>query len=241
MEETAEGRNLTWQTPALGEPIYLRWHDGSCYDAGGQQNGGAFFAGANWFAEDLKNYSNLQLSDVEVYINQVPDALYLLVYQNNTLVRQQFVPTLKQYSFNTIHLEEPLQIDPSKSMRVAVYVEHNEYTDNSDVKANYLEYQVAAVYSKTGEKFSNKVTLMTTGINGVESQQMKVEIAGNTLRIIGAHTGDKIAVYALDGKTILEDKVGDTYIQDVSLSALNTGTYIVKVGKSNFKVCVSHK
>lgn len=361
VEETAEGRNLTWQTPALGEPIYLRWHDGSCYDAGGQQNGGAFFAGANWFAEDLKNYSNLQLSDVEVYINQVPDALYLLVYQNNTLVRQQFVPTLKQYSFNTIHLEEPLQIDPSKSMRVAVYVEHNEitvplgydrgparsgrgdlyssdgitwstmsdsgsdidanwnisiglspysadgtlkakkqgetaaqklmfapkavasnaasmkvakvlkqetseknaflgynvymngdklnesmiqgnaYTDNSDVKANYLEYQVAAVYSKTGEKFSNKVTLMTTGINGVESQQMKVEIAGNTLRIIGAHTGDKIAVYALDGKTILEDKVGDTYIQDVSLSALNTGTYIVKVGKSNFKVCVSHK
>lgn len=120
-------------------------------------------------------------------------------------------------------------------------IQGNAYTDNSDTKANYLEYQVAAVYSKTGEKFSNKVTLMTTGINGVESQQLKVEIAGNTLRIIGAHTGDKIAVYAADGKLLINDVVEDSYIQNVSLSRLTAGTYIVKVGKETVKVRVSRR
>lgn len=126
--QEAEGNRLSWQFPALGEPIYLRWHDGYNYKAGGLTNGGAFFAGAYWFASDLKGYGNLALSDVEVYINQIPEALFLLVYENNTLVRQQFVPNLKQYSFNTIHLEEPLKIDEGKNLRVAVYIEQNEIT-----------------------------------------------------------------------------------------------------------------
>ncbi len=126
--QQAEGNRLSWQFPALGEPIYLRWHDGYNYKAGGLTNGGAFFAGACWFASDLKGYGNLALSDVEVYINQIPEALFLLVYENNTLVRQQFVPNLKQYSFNTIHLEEPLKIDEGKNLRVALYIEQNEIT-----------------------------------------------------------------------------------------------------------------
>lgn len=126
--QQAEGNRLSWQFPALGEPIYLRWHDGYNYKAGGLTNGGAFFAGACWFASDLKGYGNLALSDVEVYINQIPEALFLLVYENNTLVRQQFVPNLKQYSFNTIHLEEPIKIDEGKNLRVAVYIEQNEIT-----------------------------------------------------------------------------------------------------------------
>ena len=128
VSQKAEGNRLSWQFPALGEPVYLRWHDGFNYKAGGLTNGGAFFAGACWFASDLKGYGNLALSDVEVYINQIPEALFLLVYENNTLVRQQFVPSLKQYSFNTIHLEEPLKIDEGKNLRVAVYIEQNEIT-----------------------------------------------------------------------------------------------------------------
>ena len=350
-------RNLTWQTPALGEPIYLRWHDGNCYDAAGQPNGGAFFAGVNWFAEDLKDYGHLALSDVEVYINQVPDALYVLVYQNNTLVRQQFVPSLKEYAFNTIHLDEPLPIDPTKSLRVAVYVEHNQitvplgydkgparsgrgdlyssdgiswstmedsgadidanwnisiglspyspassmkarkqgaevltfkpkanvsaaplkvahvaqgatsqknaflgynvylngdklnndfisgnsYTDNSSVVGNYLEYQVAAAYSVTGEQYSNKVTLVVTGIDGVTADKLKITIAGSTLRIVGAHAGDKVAVYATDGKLVVNSVVTDDYVQNISLSLLPAGTYIVKVGHDTVKVRVSRR
>lgn len=119
---------LSWQFPALGEPIYLRWHDGNSYDAGGVANGGAFFAGARWYASDLKGYEQLSLTDVEFYINQIPDALFILVYEGNTLVRQQYVPTLYQYSFNNVKLDEPLAIDPSKDLLVALYIEHNEIT-----------------------------------------------------------------------------------------------------------------
>ena len=357
VENNGDSRNLTWQTPALGEPIYLRWHNGNCYDAAGQPNGGAFFAGVNWFAEDLKEYGHLALSDVEVYINQIPDALYVLVYQNNTLVRQQFVPSLKEYAFNTIHLDEPLPIDPTKSLRVAVYVEHNKitvplgydkgparsgrgdlyssdgiswstmedsgadidanwnisiglspyapassakarkqgaevltfkpkanvsaaplkvahvaqgatsqknaflgynvylngdklnnsyisgnsYTDKSSVVGNYLEYQVAAAYSVTGEQYSNKVTLVVTGIDGVTADKLKVTVAGSTLRIVGAHTGDKVAVYAADGKMVAHSVVTDDYVQNISLSSLTAGTYIVKVGHDTVKVRVSRR
>ena len=357
VENNGDSRMLTWQTPALGEPIYLRWHDGSCYDAAGQPNGGAFFAGVNWFPEDLKNFGSLKLSDVEVYINQIPDALYVLVYQNNTLVRQQYVPSLKQYAFNNIRLDEPLQIDPNKSLRVAIYVEHsqisvplgydrgparsgrgdlyssdgvswstmedsgadidanwcisiglspyssassakarkqvaetlsfkpkanasaaplkvahvgkevssdknaflgynvylngdklnnsfisgNSYTDKSAVVGNYLEYQVAAAYSITGEQYSNKVTLVTTGIDGVTTDKLKITVAGSTLRIVGAHTGDKVAVYAADGKLVANSVVTDDYVQNISLSSLTAGTYIVKVGHDTVKVRVSRR
>ena len=359
VEDNDGSRKLTWQTPALGEPIYLRWHDGNSYDAAGQSNGGAFFAGAKWFASDLKGYENLKLSDVEVYINQIPDALYVLVYQNNTLVRQQNVPVMKQYSFNTIHLDEPLQIDPTKDMLVAVYVEHNQYTaplgydagparsgrgdlyssdgltwstmedsganidanwnisiglspysasgslksrknkneanvvkftpkanvastglkvshaakvatsdknsflgynvycngdklnesmlsgntyvDNSVINANYLEYQVAAVYSATGEQYSNKVTIMSTGIDGVKNSKCNVEVVGNNLRITGAHTGDNISVYSVDGKLVAHSVVEESYVQNVSLANLTIGTYIVKIGKETLKVRISRR
>lgn len=357
--QQAEGNRLSWQFPALGEPIYLRWHDGYNYKAGGLTNGGAFFAGACWFASDLKGYGNLALSDVEVYINQIPEALFLLVYENNTLVRQQFVPNLKQYSFNTIHLEEPLKIDEGKNLRVAVYIEQNEITvplgydrgparsgrgdlyssdgitwqtmedSGSEVDANwnisiglspysnvlpgtekkaakklpafhpkrmanadmtfkavdtkgetssdknvfegynvyrngeclndelttdtvftdtkaysdkYLTYQVSAVYSVAGEKFSDKVTIIATGIDGVNGQNgVTLKVEDGQLIVLGAHHGDRITVASADGKLIASAIATDDYRQTVSLAAATTGTYIVKVGNSTFKLNIKRK
>lgn len=359
VEQTADGNKLSWQFPALGEPVYLRWHDGYNYKAGGLSNGGSFFAGANWFASDLKGYGNLALSDVEVYINQIPEALFLLIYENNTLVRQQFVPNLKQYAFNTIHLNEPLKIDENKSLRVAVYVEHNEITvplgydrgparsgrgdlyssdgiswttmedsgseidanwnisiglspysntlpgtqqkaprkalsftpkqsaanaasfnvvkvknaapseknvfggynvycngdklnaetttdtvfvDTKAASAKYLSYQVSAVYSVAGEKFSNKVTVVANGINGVGGESgVKVKAEGSHLVVLGAHQGDNIAVYTADGKQLVSVVATDDYSQTIDLSAVSAGVYVVKVGRDTFKLSVSAK
>lgn len=357
-EQTAEGNRLSWQFPALGEPVYLRWHDGYNYKAGGLSNGGAFFAGANWFAADLKGYGSLALSDVEVYINQIPDALFLLVYQNNTLVRQQYVPTLKQYAFNTIHLNEPLQIDESKDLRVAVYIEHNEitaplgydqgparsgrgdlyssdgvtwstmedsgseidanwnisiglspysntlpgtqqntalkslaftpkascgavmprsasgskgegseknvfggynvyrngirlngetttdtvYTDTEKTADKYLTYQVSAVYSVTGEKFSNKVTVVATGIDGVTSENgVSIKAEGSRLTVLGAHQGEQITVCGTDGKLYASTVATDNYTDTIDLSAIAAGVYVVKVGQATFKLNVTLK
>ena len=119
---------LEWKAPALGDAINLKWHTGNSYDAAGLPNGGSFYAGVRWAAHDLVDYAHLSLSEVEVYINQIPDALFVLVYQGNSLVRRQYVPTLRQYSFNTIKLDDPLPIDSSKELRVVIYVEHNEIT-----------------------------------------------------------------------------------------------------------------
>ena len=119
---------LAWETPALGETLYLKWHTGNTYDAAGLPNGGSFYAGVRWLASDLKDYAHLTLSEVEVYINLVPDALYLLVYQGKDLVSTQYVHDLKQYSFNRITLDKPIKMDTSRDLRVIVYVEHNEIT-----------------------------------------------------------------------------------------------------------------
>ena len=359
VSQTAEGNKLSWQFPALGEPVYLRWHDGYNYNAGGLSNGGAFFAGAKWFASDLKGYGSLALSDVEVYINQIPEALFLLVYENNTLVRQQYVPTMKQYAFNTIHLDEPLKIDESKDLRVAVYVEHNEitvplgydhgparsgrgdlyssdgatwttmedsgsevdanwnisiglspysnslpgtqqkaprralrftpmhtapanatlktvsaksetasdknvfcgynvyrngdrlnseamtdttYTDTKAADDKYLSYQVSAIYAVAGEKFSDKVTVVATGINGISNGNgVKVKTEGSSLVVLGAHTGDRIALYTTDGKLVASTMATDNYSQSLNIASVGTGVYVVKVGNDTFKLNVSRK
>lgn len=341
--------HLTWQYPALGEPIYLRWHDGYSYDAAGLPNGGAFFAGVRWYASDLKGYDHLALSDVEVYINQVPEACFLLVYENNELVRQQYVPTLSQYAFNTIHLEQPLPVDATKDLRVAVYVEHNSvtiplgydkgpakagrgnlystdgtswitmddssvnidgnwnisiglspysntlpgetskttlsfaprtlsvrqrlaaapakasaaseknvfqgyyvyrngerlndvlttdtaYVDDDQTSDRYREYKVSAVYTVSGEQFSNKVLIVASGIGSVESDGIVISSDHGTLRVRGAHAGDTLTVYAASGAMVYSTTVGDDYETAVPAGHLLRGTYLVRIGKTTFKV-----
>lgn len=126
VERTETGNLLRWSEPALGEATQLQWHSGTPHDAAGMPSGGAFYAGVQWTADELKPYASLSFSDVSLYINQIPDALYLLVYEGNTLQHMQYVPSLKQYSYNTITLDHPLPINPDKTLRVVAYVEHNE-------------------------------------------------------------------------------------------------------------------
>lgn len=119
---------LKWNAPSLGDAVNLRWHSGNSYDAAGLPSGGAFYAAVRWAAKEIKDYAHLALSEVEVYINQIPDNLYILVYQGSSLVHRQYVPSLKQYSFNNIKLDRNIPMDVSKELRVVVYVEHNEIT-----------------------------------------------------------------------------------------------------------------
>lgn len=343
---------LSWQFPALGEPIYLRWHDGNSYDAGGLSSGGAFYAGARWYADDLKDYEELSLTDVEFYINQVPDALFILIYEGNTLVRQQYVPTMRQYSFNNVKLDEPLAVDPSKDLLVALYIEHNEitaplgydrgpansgrgnlysndgvtwgllndsetgidanwnisiglsaysnvplehakamsktrktfapkaspagsklvavpvgveatsqknafmgynvyrnrerlntetvtettYIDDTPIDNKYLEYQVSAIYSVSGEKYSAPVTLTATGINGVESGNgLRVEADDDEIKVYGLKPGTAVTLYDVNGAVLYSGKSADTYVHVIPAAAIADGTYIVKAGNDAVK------
>lgn len=126
VEREDEGLRLNWSAPALGDAVNLKWHSGTVHDAAGLPSGGEYFAGVQWSSSELAPYASLSLSDVEVYVNQIPDQMFLLVYEGTDLVRMQYVPSVKQYSFNTITLESPLQINPARTLRVVIYVEHNE-------------------------------------------------------------------------------------------------------------------
>ena len=343
---------LSWQFPALGEPVYLRWHDGNSYDAGGVANGGSFFAGARWYASDLKDYEQLSLTDVEFYINQIPDALFILIYEGNTLVRQQYVPTMRQYSFNNVKLDEPLAINTSKDLLVALYIEHNEitaplgydrgpansgrgnlysndgktwgllndsetgidanwnisiglspysnvplepakamsrarkafapkaspagsklvsvpaeaeaksqknafmgynvyrnrerlntekvtattYTDDKPIDNKYLEYQVSAVYSASGEKYSAPVTLTATGINGSKSESgLRVAADDDEIKVYGLKPGTAVVLYDVNGAVLYSGTSADAYVHVIPAAAISDGTYIVKAGNDAVK------
>lgn len=354
--QTDNSVKLSWQRPAIGEPVYLRWHDGNCHDAAGLPNGGAYFAAVRWAAADLKAYDKMAVTDVEVFVNQIPDALYVLVYEGNNLVRQQFVPRLEQRAYNTVKLTEPLQLNTSKELKVAVYVEHNsatvplgydagpaksgygdlystdgtswttlgasdtnidgnwnisvglspysepaaepalqtapaslprlgrrsasglrqlasaplgepvassknvlegyniyrnrvklndsyvtetQYHDTQSYTGQYLEYQVAAVYSQTGESLSEKITVVASGIDGTTaSAAWRVVAQGNTIRIIGAHAGDRVSVVSAAGACVASAIIADSYATTIDCTALSAGTYLVTVGGEVTKIII---
>lgn len=119
---------LSWQAPAIGGDINLAWHSGRNQAAAGLPSGGAYWAGVRWSPADLLGYDSLAVSEVEIYINQVPEALYIMLYEGNELVRQQRVERPHQYAFNRIALNDPLRLNTQKELRLVVYVEHNEIT-----------------------------------------------------------------------------------------------------------------
>ena len=348
---------LAWRQPAIGEPVYLRWDDGNSYDAGGLPSGGAFYAGARWYASDLADYGHLTLTNVEFYVNQVPDALFVLVYQGGTVVRQQYVPQLKQYSFNNVRLDEPLAVDPSKDMIVALYVEHNEITvplgydrgparegrgnlystdgatwgvlsdDDTGIDANwniaiglspytnagradrlqaprrapaqllpgrasgqrlmavpaaverasgvntflgynvyrnsellnssyvadttytdltppllpYLEYQVAAVYSLTGESLSDKVTLTINSIGGPTAGGLEARLDDGRLLVSGAEPGCTITLSTAGGALVGSAVASAAGSATLTLGPAAAGTYVLRAGGESLKIAVGLK
>ena len=164
VETLESGANsLAWSAPALGDVVNLRWHSGSVHDAAGMPSGGAFFAGVQWNSDELKPYERMSLSEVELYINQIPDALFLLFYEGENLIAQQYVPDLIQYSFNTIELEQPLLINTEKTLRVVVYIEHNEISVPLGYDEGPGKVGRGDLYSSDGRSWS---TLSANDIDG---------------------------------------------------------------------------
>lgn len=162
-EPTDEGIRLNWSAPSLGDAVNLKWHSGTAHDAAGMPSGGSYFAGVQWTEQELQPYKHLSLSEVEVYINQTPDALFLLVYEGANLVYQQHVPDLIQHSFNTIILDNPIPVNSDKSLIVAIYVEHNEITVPLGYDEGPARVGKGDLYSSDGINWG---TLSDNEING---------------------------------------------------------------------------
>jgi len=125
---TDEGNQLTWSAPALSGVTELRWHNGISSDAAGLPSGGSYYAGVQFDKSDLAPYASKSISQVSFYINQIPDVLYVQLYEGQDLVYEKYVPTLYQYQMNTLKLDKPIPVNADKNLRVVLYVEHNSIT-----------------------------------------------------------------------------------------------------------------
>lgn len=158
-----EGYTLSWTAPALSGVKELRWHNGVSYSAAGMPSGGSYYAGVQFDTDDLADYASLSISEVSFYINQVPTVLYVQLYQGTDLVFEKYVPTLKQYSMNTVALDKPIRVNAQKSLRAVVYVEHNSITVPLGYDEGPAKTGRGDLYSSDGSTWS---TLTDNDIDG---------------------------------------------------------------------------
>lgn len=162
-ERTGEGVKLHWEQPALGDAVNLKWHSGTCFDAAGIPNGGTFFGGVRWTAAELEAYKGMMLTEVEFYINNIPDVLFILVYKGDEVVLQQYVPELRQYSFNRVALKQPVSLETESDIKVVLYLEHNEISVPLGYDEGPAVQGKGDLYSQDGVTWS---TLTANDIDG---------------------------------------------------------------------------
>ena len=92
---------------------------------------------------------------MKFYINQVPDVLYVQLYEDKDLVFEKYATDLRQYAFNTVRLDKPFKVDASKKLRAVVYVEHNSITVP-------LGYDAGPAKGGKGNLYSTDGTTWTT-------------------------------------------------------------------------------
>lgn len=163
VDQSEEGNTLHWTAPALSGVKELRWHNGVSYSAAGLPSGGSYYAGVQFNADDLADYASLSISQVSFYVNQIPDVLYVQLYQGQDLIFEKYVPTLKQYSMNTVSLDTPLRVDATKSLRAVIYVEHNSITVPLGYDEGPAKTGLGDLYSSDGSTWS---TLTDNDIDG---------------------------------------------------------------------------
>ena len=210
-EKVSGGIRLDWSAPALGDAVNLKWHSGTVHDAAGLPSGGAYYAGVQWSADDLKPYESLSLSEVEVYVNQLPDQMFLLVYEGNDLVRQQYVPTLKQYSFNSIKLDKPLPLTSGRTLKVVIYVQHNEITVPLGYDEGPAKTGRGDLYSSDGVTWSTltdndidgnwNITLVLRAYAAEDAAQSAAVLPRFTAHTSGLNAGQKLLSQAVSEAT----------------------------------------
>ena len=110
------------------------------------------------------------------------------------------------------------------------------YIDDKPIDNKYLEYQVSAIYSASGETYSAPVTLTATGINGVESESgLRVVADDDEINVYGLKPGTAVALYDVNGALLYSGKSADTYVHVIPAAAIADGTYIVKAGNDAVK------
>ncbi|MGN1262777.1 MAG: T9SS type A sorting domain-containing protein [Prevotella sp.] len=119
------------------------------------------------------------------------------------------------------------------------YLSSTDYLDEAPYTSKYLVYKVSAVYSVSGEKFSDAVTVVASGIDGVTADsRLNIRVTADALLISNGRTGDPVTVYSASGAKVYSSEISDNYTHNIPTSAMPSGTYVVQVGDETFKFVV---
>lgn len=114
---------LNWETPAIGKIETLKWFSGVKEWETGLNDGGTFYVASKWDAEDLNYCFDYSLTNIEFWPTMnIPHTFY--VYIDGKKVAEKLVSSVKEQTFNTVKLDEPITVDRGKSLMVAYKVEH---------------------------------------------------------------------------------------------------------------------
>ncbi|MBO5181953.1 MAG: hypothetical protein J6B92_08715 [Paraprevotella sp.] len=111
-------------------------------------------------------------------------------------------------------------------------VEETTYTD-ADAAAGEHAYVVTVVYTQGESKASNVATVSVgTGIESMAAKASKVSVSRQTITVANAE-GQEVSIYTADGKTVYK-AAG----QALTSIRVESGVYVVKVGKTTMKAVV---
>ena len=112
---TGQDVSLTWQAPDADR--WLRWDNGSNFDAIGLTSGGTFEASARFPSSVMIPLIGKDLTEVEIYINDLPTSCVIKIYDQGTtttpgslLYSEDVTSQIVGTSFNTITLAAPVSI-----------------------------------------------------------------------------------------------------------------------------------
>ena len=127
MAETNEDGQalLSWDPISEGgEEGWLQWDNGTNYDAIGTSTGGTMFVAASFDPSDLMAYVGGEITQVELYINDVPSSMILHVWEGlhaaTEIISQTFTATGDDWV--TIDLDTPVTIESGTEYRVGYEV-----------------------------------------------------------------------------------------------------------------------
>ncbi len=117
---------LTWTAPFEPPTDILHWDDMTNFDAIGLTAGGTFSVAARFTPNELFAFDGLLMTNVTIYINDVPDAMTLYVWTGanaaNVLLTQTVTPV--GLDWNNFVYSTPITIDASNELWIGYEVTH---------------------------------------------------------------------------------------------------------------------
>ncbi len=105
------------------EGVWIHYDSGESDNALGLSDGATFQSAIRWEPADLADFDGMHITSIRVYINDLPDAASVMIYQGADdaslveLANQSFAPV--EASWNEIILDEPVAIDASLELWIA--------------------------------------------------------------------------------------------------------------------------